>query len=78
VLSTTRCWKRSSPASGVEPALLLAPVHPSAWKEPYSITYVDSPAGHFLPELIETRKGHKDAPNRARAPEIELVQATQS
>jgi len=38
----------------------------------------DSPAGHFLPERIETPKGHKDAPNRARAPEIELVQATQS
>ena len=44
----------------------------------YSVTYVDSPAGHYLPERIETRKGHNDAPNRARASEIELVQATQS
>ena len=47
-------------------------------KVPYSITYVNRPAGHFLPGRIETRKGHKDAPNGARAPEIELVKATQS
>jgi hypothetical protein len=53
-------------------------IHPSAWKDPYSISYVNRPAGHYLPGRIETRKDHKDAPNRARAPEIEPVKATQS
>ncbi len=50
----------------------------SSQNHPYSITYVERPAEHFLPGRIETRKGYKDAPDRARAPEIETVQATQS
>ena len=54
------------------------PIHLSAWKGLYSITYVDRPDGHLLPGRIETRKGYKDAPDRARAPEIEPLQATQS
>jgi hypothetical protein len=64
--------------SGEVAGLLIETRGPCPVNEPYSITYVDSPAGHVLPEPIETRKGHKDAPNSARAPEIELVQATQS
>ena len=44
----------------------------------YSITYVDRPIEHFLAGHIEARKVHKDVPNRARAPEIEPVQAAQS
>jgi hypothetical protein len=45
---------------------------------PYSITYVDRSAEPLLPERIEARKGHKDASNRARAPETQRVQAARN
>jgi hypothetical protein len=54
--------------------------------DPYSITYVDSLAGHFLPERIETRKGHKETlrtgrestRNRARPSDPELTETVGS
>jgi hypothetical protein len=66
--------------------LLQVPLRPRqapSENAPYSITYVDSPAGHFLPERIETRKGHKktlreqgeSTRNRARPSDPELTDA---
>jgi len=57
-------------------------IHRSAWKELYSISYVDRLIEHFLAGHIETRKVHKDAPsrakgsqNRARQSNVELTDA---
>jgi hypothetical protein len=69
------------PSSGPLVDGLCRILHLSFGENPYGITYVNRPVEHFLPGRIETLKalkGYQDAPNRARAPEIEPVRETQS